>query len=77
MNDFPDFDAWFSVLQANVLAASEPDFSEQHLRLAEFYRASNTDDLIDKLDSHVAKLQVKLAKYEQPFSFAPQRVREG
>lgn len=63
---------------ARVLAAaSEPDFAERHLRLAEFYRASNTDDLIDKLDGHVARLQVKLAKHEQPLSFAPQRVREG
>lgn len=63
---------------ARVLAAAnEPDFAERHLRLAEFYRATDTDDLIDKLDAHVAKLQVKLAKHEQPFSFAPQRVREG
>lgn len=62
---------------ARVLAvASEPDFAERHLRLAEFYRASDTVDLIDKLDAHVAK-QVKFAKHEQPFSFAPQRVREG
>lgn len=66
------------VALARVLAmANEPDFAERHVQLGQFYAAANTDDLIDKMEAHIAKLQTKLAEKTPPFSFAPQRVREG
>jgi hypothetical protein len=37
----------------------------------------STPDLIDKMELHIARLQEKLAARTPPFSFAPQRVREG
>jgi hypothetical protein len=60
-----------------VAMANEPDFAERHLQLAKFYVASNTDDLIDKMEHHITRLQDKLRQHEKPFTFAPQRVREG
>lgn len=63
---------------ARVLAmADEPDFAERHVHLGKFYAATNTDDLIDKMEGHILRLQDKLAAKTPPFSFAPQRVREG
>lgn len=63
---------------ARVLAmANEPDFAERHLPLGKFYAAANTDDLIDKMEEHIRRLQLKLADTKHGFSFAPQRVREG
>jgi len=50
-----------SVQLARVLAAvDEPDFAERHLQLASFYSAKNTDDLIDKMEGHIARLQGRL-----------------
>lgn len=50
-----------SVQLARVLAAAEePDFAERHLQLAEFYAALNADDLIDKMERHIALLQGRL-----------------
>ena len=43
-----------------MAAASEPDFAERHLQLAWFYNAKNTDDLIDKMEGHIARLQGRL-----------------
>lgn len=66
------------VALGRVLAmASEPDFAERHVQLGKFYAATDTDDLIDKMEWHIASLQARLAKATPPFSFAPQRVREG
>jgi hypothetical protein len=65
------------VALANVLAANEPDFAERHVRLSKFYQATNTDDLIDKMEAHITKLQNTVLGLTTPFSFAPQRVREG
>lgn len=49
------------VALARVLAfANEPDFAERHLQLATFYTAKNTDDLIDKMEQHIARLQGRL-----------------
>jgi len=63
---------------ARVLAmADEPDFAERHVQLGKFYAATNTDDLIDKMEAHILRLQDKLAAKTPPFSFAPQRAREG
>lgn len=63
---------------ARILAAAdEPDFAERHLQLGKFYAAKNVDDLVDKMEAHISKLQAKLAERTPPFSFAPQRVREG
>lgn len=58
-------------------AADEPDFAERHLQLGKFYAAKNVDDLVDKMEAHISKLQTKLAERTPPFSFAPQHVREG
>jgi carbamate kinase len=66
------------VALARVLAAvDEPDFAERHKQLGAFYAAANVDDLIDKMEVHIQRLQSKLAERTPPFSFAPQRVREG
>jgi hypothetical protein len=66
------------VALARVMAmADEPDFAERHIQLGKFYSAKNTDELIDRMEGHIAKLQSKLAAASPPFSFAPQRVREG
>lgn len=61
----------------NVLAANEPDFAERHVRLSKFYQAANTDDLIDKMEAHITKLQNKVMSVTTQSSFTPQRVREG
>jgi ADP-ribose pyrophosphatase YjhB (NUDIX family) len=67
-----------SVQLARVMAAvDEPDFAERHVELGQFYSAANVDDLIDKMEAHIARLQEKVASTARPFSFAPQRVREG
>lgn len=66
------------VALARVLAmANESDFAERHVQLGKFYDAKNTDDLIDKMEVHITRLQARLAEKTPPFSFAPQRVREG
>ena len=66
------------VALGRVLAmASEPDFAERHVQLGKFYAATNTDDLIDKMELHVARLQDRVAALTPKFSFAPQIVREG
>jgi hypothetical protein len=65
-----------AVALARVMAmADEPDFAERHIQLGKFYSAKNTDELINKMESHIAKLQSKLAAATP--GFAPQRVREG
>lgn len=49
------------VALARILAAAnEPDFAERHMQLATFYTAANTDDLIDKMERHIARLQGRL-----------------
>lgn len=58
-------------------AAEEPDFAERHRQLGKFYAAKNVDDLVDKMEAHISKLQAKLVERTPPFSFAPQHVREG
>jgi hypothetical protein len=68
-----------SVALARVLAiADEPDFAERHVQLGKFYSAKNTDELIDRMEGHIARLQekVQMMTYPQP-SARPQRVREG
>jgi hypothetical protein len=67
------------VALARVMAmVNEPDFAERHVQLGKFYDAKNTDELIDKMEGHLVKLlQSKFAATSPPFSFAPQRVREG
>jgi carbamate kinase len=66
-----------SVALARLLvAASEPDFAERHVRLGKFYAATDTDDLIDKMETHITRLQDKVAALTPKFSFAPQIVRE-
>lgn len=56
-------------------AVNEPDFAERHVQLGNFYAATDVDDLVDKMEAHIKRLQ---EKQTQPvFSFAPQRVREG
>lgn len=42
-----------------IAAASEPDFSDRHVQLGRFYSATDTDDLIDKMELHICKLQVR------------------
>jgi hypothetical protein len=69
-------------LQAEVerlwqLLNAKGDFAERHVQLGKFYGAKNTDELIDKMEAHIAKMQSKLAAATLPFSFATQRVREG
>lgn len=50
-----------SVQLARILAvADEPDFAERHVQLGKFYSAKNVDDLIDKMEQHVLRLQAKL-----------------
>lgn len=62
---------------ARVLAmANEPDFAERHVQLGKLYAAANTDDLIDKMDAHVVKLQNTVMALTTPFSFSPERVRK-
>lgn len=66
------------VALGRVLAmASEPDFAERHVQLGKFYEATDTDDLIDKMEQHIKRLQDKVAGLTPKFSFAPQIVREG
>ncbi len=66
------------VALARIMAAiDEPDFAERHLQLAKFYGGANTDDLIDKMEKHVARLQEKLCKHEKPFDFLPGHHRQG
>ena len=49
-----------SVQLARILAAAEePDFAERHVQLGTFYAAKNTDELIDRLNSHVCRLQAR------------------
>lgn len=49
-----------SVQLARVLAAAEePDFAERHVQLGAFYAAKNADELIDRLNAHVCRLQAK------------------
>ena len=57
--------------------AAMPDFAERHVQLGKFYAATDTDDLIDKMEQHIARLQEKVAALTPKFSFAPQIVREG
>ena len=64
-------------LQRITAAVNEPDFADRHLQLAGFYSASNVDDLVDKMEAHINKLQEKLAAHTPPFSFAPEQVRGG
>jgi hypothetical protein len=66
------------VALGRVLAmVSEPDFAERHVQLGKFYAASDADDLIDKMEHHITRLQDKVAALTPKFSFAPQIVREG
>lgn len=58
-------------------AADEPDFAERHVQLGTFYGAKNTDDLIDKMEAHIARLQEKLSEREPNLYVAPKRAREG
>lgn len=63
---------------ARILAAvDEPDFAERHLGLGKFYNAKNVDDLVDKMEAHIQRLQIKLAERTPPFSFAPTNPRIG
>ena len=64
------------VAMARILAmVSEPDFADRHAQLGKFYNATDTDDLIDKMERHIARLQEKVAADSMVFSFAPQNVR--
>lgn len=66
------------VALARILSmVNEPDFSERHVQLGKFYVATDTDDLIDKMEAHILRLQAKLADKTPPFTFAPQCIREG
>lgn len=66
------------VALARVVAmANEPDFAERHVQLGKFYAAANTDELIDAMEAHIAKLQAKVQALTPAFSFAPTLVREG
>jgi hypothetical protein len=68
-----------AVALARVMAmADEPDFAERHIQLGKFYSAKNTDELIDRMEGHILRLQekVQMMTYPQP-SARPQRVREG
>jgi hypothetical protein len=68
-----------AVAPARVMAMEdEPDFAERHVQLGKFYSAKNTDELIDRMEGHILRLQekVQMMTYPQP-SARPQRVREG
>lgn len=43
-----------------MAAASEPDFADRHVQLGKFYSATDTDDLIDKMERHITRLQGRL-----------------
>lgn len=64
-------------LERIMAAASEPDFDERHVQLGKFYNVGNCDELIDAMEGHISKLQARVSELARPFSFAPQRVREG
>jgi hypothetical protein len=67
------------VALARIMAmVNEPDFAERHVQLGKFYDAKNTDELIDRMEGHILRLQekVQMMTYPQP-SARPQRVREG
>ena len=68
-----------NVALARVLAAaSEPDFVERHVQLGKFYAAGDTDELIDQMERHIAKLQEKLDASPKFIAGAfLSRVREG
>ena len=69
-----------TVALARVLAAIDaPDVAERHVQLAEFYGVTNADDLVDRMERHILKLQEKLASAPQwAAGCAPaRRVREG
>ena len=66
------------VALARVLAAAnEPDFAERHVQLGKFYGAANVDDLVDKMEAHILRLQEKLATKTPPFISAPSNPRGG
>lgn len=46
-------------LERIMAVVDEPDFDERHLQLATFYQAKNVDDLVDKMEEHIRRLQDK------------------
>ena len=58
-----------------LASVSEPDFADRHVQIGAFYSAISTDDLIDKMEGHIARLQEKVSAASTVFSFAPQNVR--
>ena len=41
-------------------AVDESDFTERHVQLGSFYTVKNMEDLIDKMEGHIARLQGRL-----------------
>ena len=59
--------------------ATESEFAEKHLQLAEFYSAENKEELIDKMERHIEKLQEKISDWKKSTGYCAElsrRVRE-
>ena len=62
---------------ARVMAAvSEPDLADRHLQLGKFYGVSHVDDLVDRMEQHIARLQAKIPR-TLGFDLVPPPTRIG
>ena len=62
-------------LQRIMKACKESDFAERHLQLAKFYYAENVDDLVDKMQEHIERMQTRLAgHYNDVVASQPVRI---
>lgn len=82
--DGPEYAGLYEAIRAYALAAiaaatKQPpvELATQHVQLGMFYDANTTDELIDKMEAHILRLQTKLADKTPPISFVPRPVREG